>query len=279
MVTTAEDAAFMADLLCEVDHNSAVRKDSPPVKRMKSDAKRKVRILSPPLLNAKHRQKPALADEGYLPETPPAETRLAEDDDDDMRLVSDVDEVGLLQNSSTLPSSPTAMAVERRGLPSKANEDDVDDLMEVAPVLGHSGMTSASVNISASRPSRSLKKAAYPSPESSSPPRPAPEAIDASAWNDVTTKLNVLSSPATETVAHGKLRPQDVLEEDGGLRMFWLDYTEVNGSLCLFGKIKNKNSGKYVSCFVKVDNILRKLYFLPRERRHRQYPVPDRPEH
>jgi hypothetical protein len=35
---------------------------------------------------------------------------------------------------------------------------------------------------------------------------------------------------------------QDVVEDDGSLRIFWLDYTEVNGSLCLFGKVKNKQS-------------------------------------
>ena len=43
---------------------------------------------------------------------------------------------------------------------------------------------------------------------------------------------------------------------------------EINGSLCLFGKVKDKSTGKYVSCFVKIDNILRKLFFLPREYRH-----------
>ena len=49
--------------------------------------------------------------------------------------------------------------------------------------------------------------------------------------------------------------------------MFWTDYTEVNGSLCLFGKVRDKRSGSYVSAFIKIDNILRKLYFLPRSYR------------
>jgi DNA polymerase alpha subunit A len=51
--------------------------------------------------------------------------------------------------------------------------------------------------------------------------------------------------------------------------MFWTDYSEVNGSLCLFGKVQDKKTGSFVSCFVKVDNILRKLFFLPREYRQR----------
>jgi DNA polymerase alpha subunit A len=64
------------------------------------------------------------------------------------------------------------------------------------------------------------------------------------------------------------MRSEDVLEEDGSLRMFWMDYTEINGSLCLFGKVKDRSTGNYVSCFTKIDNIMRKLYFLPREHRH-----------
>lgn len=263
----------MADLLCEVDNNASIRKSSPPpIKKHKSENLRKVRVLSPPLSDAKPaRQKSTFADDGYLSETPPIEARL-EQDDDSMRLILDMDEDAPPQSDSVLPSSPTAKAVERKPLVrTKPEDEDVDDPMEVVPVVGHSGIASASVNISASRPTRSLKKTVYPSPESSSPTRPAPEAVDASAWNNVTTKLNVLSSsPATETASHGKLQSQDVLEDDGSLRIFWMDYTEVNGSLCLFGKIKNRTNGKYASCFVKVDNILRKLYFLPREYRHRK---------
>ena len=65
------------------------------------------------------------------------------------------------------------------------------------------------------------------------------------------------------------MKPQDAVEEDVSLRFFWLDYTDVNGSLCLFGKVKHKTTGQYLSAFVKVDNILRKLYFLPRQHKHR----------
>jgi len=74
--------------------------------------------------------------------------------------------------------------------------------------------------------------------------------------------LNVLSSSQTGSI--GKLDYNDVVEDDGSLRMFWTDYSEVNGSLCLFGKVKNRKTGSFASCFVKIDNILRKLFFLPR---------------
>ncbi len=171
--------------------------------------------------------------------------------------------------SDPLPSSPIAKAVERKAQTHIKEEEEDDDLMDVAPALGDEGVASTSVNMKGSRPVPKIQKTAYPSPQNSSPPLPAVADVDAAAWNAVTSKLNVLSSPASHTQTFGKMRPQDAVEEDGSLRMFWLDYTEVNGSLCLFGKVKNKSTGQYVSAFVKVDNILRKLYFLPREHRYR----------
>ncbi|KAI9828040.1 MAG: DNA-directed DNA polymerase alpha catalytic subunit pol1 [Thelocarpon impressellum] len=266
-VASAEDAAFMADLLGEVDHNLPLGKAPQSKRTIKSDARRKTRVLSPPVSETK----PRLHDfkgsggDGYLPDTPPVEQSF--DDDGFLRGMED----DAPMSDQHLPSSPTAKAMERKAHPPARPEDDADDddQMEIAQPLGHAGVVSASVNMSGSRPVPKIKKEAYPSPRSSSPVASAAEAIDAAAWNDVTTKLNVLSSsPATET-AFGKLKAQDSLEEDGTLRMFWIDYVEINGSLCLFGKVKDKSTGSFVSCFVKVDNILRKLFFLPREHRQR----------
>ena len=173
--------------------------------------------------------------------------------------------------SDPLPSSPTSKAVERKSQQSLKQEDEDDDIMEVAQVAGDRNVKIASVNISGSRPAPKIPKdIPYPSPENSSPARPPADTIDPSVWNDVTSKLNVLSSQGSETSSYGKIDLQNFLEGDGSLRMFWTDYTEVNGSLCLFGKVKDKHSGSYASTFMKVDNILRKLYFLPRAYRQRQ---------
>jgi DNA polymerase alpha subunit A len=163
------------------------------------------------------------------------------------------------------PSSPIAKAVERKShVAVKAEDDDEEDMMEVAQA---DRIFTASVNLNGTRPVPKIKKVeAYPSPVSSSPTRPPTHDVDVSAWNDVTEKLNVVnSSQASETMSFGKLDYNDAIEEDGSLRMFWTDYTEINGSLCLFGKVQNKKTGGFVSCFVKVDNILRKLFFLPRQ--------------
>ena len=169
--------------------------------------------------------------------------------------------------SDPVPSSPMAKAGERKAQTAVKVEEEEEDDMDIAPAFGDASAAVKSINMAGTRQAIKIKKPAYPSPQNSSPTLEAVPEVDAAAWNSVTSKLNVLSSPASDSQMFGKLRPQDALEEDGTLNMFWLDYTEVNGSLCLFGKVKNKKTGSFVSAFVKVDNILRKLYFLPREYR------------
>ena len=250
----------MADLLGEVDVNVAPRL---PLKTVKTASRHKTRVLSPPMFreNKVSLSKPRDARSStHLLNTPPLEPTYGDNED----YLGEMDE-DVFPPSDPIPSSPTANVVDRKGQNMIKIEEDDDDMMEVAQVIGHHKVKSASVNISGSRPAPKVAKApAYPSPASSSPTRPPADIVDASAWNDVTSKLNVLSSQESETTSFGKLQIEDATEADGSLRFFWTDYTEVNGSLCLFGKVKNKNSGAYVSAFVKVDNILRKLYFLPR---------------
>ncbi|KAL8752568.1 MAG: hypothetical protein Q9184_005687, partial [Pyrenodesmia sp. 2 TL-2023] len=255
---TAEDAAFMADLVAELDVKVPSRQ---PMKAIKNENRRKIRVLSPPvsqerpvsLPKREFKEKPAL-------NTPPMDAIF--DDNDFLPSVGDDD----LPMSDPVPSSPVQKAVERKSLIKPGAEDDDEDVMEVSQAVGSKDVKTASVNISGSRPAPKVikKEEAYPSPASSSPTRPPADAVDPSAWNDVTSKLNVLNSQSSETLSYGKIKIEDAVEADGTLRMFWTDYTEINGSLCLFGKVKEKSSNRYVSAFVKIDNILRKLYFLPR---------------
>lgn len=261
-MATAADKDFMDDLLGEIDTNP-VRRSAPRMRPVKSEARRKTRVLSPsisenrPAASKRH----ANDSDAYMPDTPPAKNTYADDDglptfDDDVPM-----------SDPPLQSSPVAKAVERRAQPAVKIEEEEDDLMEIAQPIGHIGVPTASVNMAGKRPIARIKKEDYSTPASSSPVGPS-TAVDASSWNDVTSKLNMMSSPAPQTTGVGKMRPEDALEEDGSLHMFWVDYTEINGSLCLFGKVKDKKSGNYASCFMKVDNVLRKLYFLPREHRH-----------
>ena len=260
----------MADLLGEVDTNIPSRL---PAKTVKTASRRKTRVLSPPVSQNRDRALPE-ASEGenpsHLLNTPPLEPTY--DDNDDFPTTALDDDVPM---SELMPSSPTANAAERKdhqSMKEEEEEEEEEDIMEVAQPVGSYNVKVASINLSGSRPApKALKKDPYPSPQSSSPTRLPVDVVDPSTWNDVTSKLNVLSSQGPETTAFGKLKIEDAIELDGSLHMFWTDYTEINGSLCLFGKVKDKNSGSFVSAFVKVDNILRKLYFLPRTHRQREY--------
>lgn len=266
-VATVEDAAFLAGLLGEVDTNLSSRL---PLKTIKTATRRKTRVLSPPISqtrtgsSAKSKENEHAS---HLLNTPPLEPVY----DDDMTFTGGLDDGDFPMNDE-MPSSPITKAVERKTRSLiKGEEAEEEDVMEVTQAIGDHNVKSASVNISGSRPAPRIKKdPPYPSPESSSPTRPPSDTVDPSTWNQVTSKLNVLSSEAPETRTYGKLQLEEAIEEDGSVRMFWTDYTEVNGSLCLFGRVKNRKTGSYVSAFVKVDNILRKLYFLPRTYRQRK---------
>lgn len=260
-VKTKADDDFLADLLGEVDTNVPRPTTHSSSRAKKPQEKRRTRALSPSIDDSRRpAPKRSKLSESRTPATPPVEQDFGGDD-----FMNGMDD-GDMDMDVALPSSPVTKAVQRKQAPVKAGEDDDDDddMMEVAQA---DGIATASVNMSGTRPVLRIKKAeAYPSPMSSSPTRPPTDDVDASAWNNVISTLNVVnSSQVTDAPSIGKLDHLDAIEEDGSLRMFWTDYTEVNGSLCLFGKVKCKKTGAFVSCFVRVDNILRKLFFLPRE--------------
>ena len=260
----------MANLLGDVDTNVNSQPNTTPMRTFKTESRRKTRVLSPPVSKQRVVQKPR-ADTTRLAHqqlnTPPIDS-VYEGHDDFLGDINDDDPL----MTDAAPSSPIANAIERKGHQSiKIEKEEEDELMEVAQAMGGYDGKTASVNLSGTRPAPKIaKKPAYPSPASSSPTRaPSSDALDPSTWNDLTSRLNVMSSP-TDTTSYGKLKMEDATEEDGSLRFFWTDYSEVNGSLCLFGKVKDKNSGLHVSAFVKVDNVFRKLFFLPRKYRQCQ---------
>ncbi|KAI9049196.1 hypothetical protein LZ554_007043 [Drepanopeziza brunnea f. sp. 'monogermtubi'] len=260
-VKTKADDDFLADLLGEVDTN-VPRPTAQSSRSRRVQDKRKARALSPGVSELpRHALKKTKVSDNRAPATPHVEPEFGDDGfmdtmDDDMVM------------DNPMPSSPVVKAVERKSnVAVKVEDDEEEDTMDVAQA---DGIVTARVNISGTRPPTKIKKAEpYPSPASSSPTRAPPQRVDASTWNNVTDRLNVVNSSQGETTSFGKLDHTDAIEEDGSLHMFWTDYTEVNGSLCLFGKVQNKTDRSFVSCFLKVDNILRKLFFLPREYRQR----------
>ena len=257
----------MNDLLGEVDINIASRA---PLKTVKTASRRKTRVLSPPVSREQKVSLPKRPGDNapaHLLNTPPLEPSHGDNSD----FLGGMDD-DYYPPEDPIPSSPTANAVDRKAQQAVKIEDEDEDMMEVAQAIGDYKVKAASVNMSGARPAPKIVKApAYPSPASSSPTRPPADLVDASAWNDVTSKLNVLNSQEPSASTFGKTKIEDAIGDDGSLLFFWTDYTEISGSLCLFGKVKDKNTGAHVSAFVKVDNILRKLYFLPMTYRQSEF--------
>lgn len=103
------------------------------------------------------------------------------------------------------------------------------------------------------------------------PPKKAdPDAVP--AWLKVYESLPVAESDpmgALQTSGSTSNSSSDVLvlEEDGSVRFFWLDYLELDGKLYFTGKLQDKNTGQWISCCVTVDGLERNVFVLPRERR------------
>src|ERR1700722_43585 len=151
----------MADLLGEVDINVLPAR-SYPRKVLKSDTRRKIQVLSPPLTQeSKPKAYPSRREthgHAKLVDTPPAPFTF---DDDDTVFNAAGDDYDLPM-SDPLPSSPIAKAVERKARVQVKEEEDDDELLDVAPALGNEDVASTSVNMKGSRPVPKVHKTGYP---------------------------------------------------------------------------------------------------------------------
>lgn len=90
------------------------------------------------------------------------------------------------------------------------------------------------------------------------------------AWLSVYDSLSVANDdtlgPLCGVASKVPTSNLSILEADGSLRFFWLDYLEHDGKLYFVGKTQDKNSKAWVSCCVAVENLERNLFILPRER-------------
>ncbi|KAI5852981.1 hypothetical protein DFP73DRAFT_534741 [Morchella snyderi] len=261
-IATEEDTDFMNSLLEEF--NSELPNDILSSKRTREEpSTRKTRRLSPALGDKKKLSglnKSANNDtRPPIPSSPPA-VRVFDDEDDEYGAPIVDDDIPM--SDAQIPPPPLAGTKQQKKVTFKQEEEDSDDDdLAIAEIKGNKGAKSEAINISASRPS--LMRVPEPQHAASTPRKPI--AIDSSAWKNLAGSLNVMSSPQVENTKYGKPATEDVLEEDGGLKIFWLDYTEVSGSLCLFGKVMDKGTNKYISAFLKIDGIQRSLFFLPKD--------------
>jgi DNA polymerase alpha subunit A len=118
-------------------------------------------------------------------------------------------------------------------------------------------------------------------PTEKKPPKPLPspapkkEEPDAKpSWLSVHDSLAVVSEdtlgPLSSSTSANSDTTISALEEDGSLRFFWLDYLENDGKLYFVGKLKDKVTGKWVSCCVTVEGMQRNLFVLQREKQVEQ---------
>ena len=88
---------------------------------------------------------------------------------------------------------------------------------------------------------------------------------------EMTTIQAASSAPLPNFSTLKEEAPQVPLKVEAGesLQMFWLDAFEDQerhpGSIFLFGKVPSEASGQYISCCVKIQNMERNLFFLPRK--------------
>lgn len=265
-----ENLDFMNDLLGEFDNDSPAEPIPLMSKKPRGEPVRKVHRLSPPLKDSKPvkiDQTPQAEKRGGEPGFASSPPLIAGNTDNDDQDYGSFDEDVDMGDAPVAPSSPVADAIKRKHW--KDEDDDGEEDLAVAQIQGSKSIRAEAVNIVASRPA---PKSETVKQEAAAPNKPV-AAIDPTAWASFAGGDNVMSSPALDNSDPGKLGPGDVVEEDGSIKMFWLDYTEVHGSLCLFGKVQEKKSEKYVSAFLKIDGMSRNLYFLPRETRYSKWPV------
>ena len=82
------------------------------------------------------------------------------------------------------------------------------------------------------------------------------------------SELDVVKAPT------GSVKVENVIEEDGTVRMFWLDQMEQDGVVHLVGKVLDRQTNKYVSACVSVNGIKRNLFVKPRAKRFRESRFP-----
>ncbi|KAF9422052.1 DNA-directed DNA polymerase alpha catalytic subunit pol1 [Podila epigama] len=93
------------------------------------------------------------------------------------------------------------------------------------------------------------------------------EVEDRQSWMTVDSKLNSAAYDSKEPELVMDVQESSIKEEDGTLRMYWIDACEHRGTVYLFGKVLQRTTNSYVSSCITVHDIERNLFLLPRPRR------------
>ncbi|KAG4303340.1 hypothetical protein PCK1_000304 [Pneumocystis canis] len=235
-ITTKEELDFMAGILGEIDDQALQRRSKTSPKSISIPRKR---LASPPLKNSTILNRLEKVNSIFAKQKLPKS--VAHPIDSDYQIQNQL-------YNDTIPSDPPSSIINVTD-DKLTTESEEENEFEIKQLIKHEIQPNES-NISSKLELPSLIPKNFPIPEITS--SPISEKINTSLWMDVNQSLNITSSPEVLPYTGKKANPDDFVEEDGSLKMFWLDYTELNNTLCLFGKVFNKNSQKYLSCFLQI---------------------------
>ncbi|KAL6948583.1 hypothetical protein ACO0QE_001055 [Hanseniaspora vineae] len=86
--------------------------------------------------------------------------------------------------------------------------------------------------------------------------------LDASSPNTSAVSSSLVSSSSNPFAK--KLDKETIFtNEDETIPFYWIDYSEINNTLVLYGKVKSTD-GNYYSCMVQAEQLYREVYFLPK---------------
>ncbi|GMK53505.1 hypothetical protein CspeluHIS016_0100910 [Cutaneotrichosporon spelunceum] len=156
--------------------------------------------------------------------------------------------------------------------PEPVGEEDEDEEMAIKPAARRrsgAAPTAARRRMVNSTAVKHVKREPTPEPEVEVKKpmfvrKPAPERAN---WQSVQAALADNADLDAVRVPQGSTKAGNVLEEDGSLNIFWLDFQEHDGVVHLIGKVLDRQSGKYVSACVSVQGIQRNLFVKPRAKR------------
>lgn len=147
--------------------------------------------------------------------------------------VTDVDALGETSIIEMNEESNSALGLIPK-IKSESDDENDDSGITVRPISNFSKAERPGAIMNAVRPENLPQAKAVPKTNEKTFLDPT----DASQWRDLKNSLPTYQSEGhSENSLPGKLAGKEVVRPDGTIRFFWIDFTEIGGSLCLFGKV------------------------------------------
>lgn len=166
-------------------------------------------------------------------------------------------------------SSVVTPAVERMGKLGvhSGSEDGFDASMDFSDIDMADFMNTDDIDVKPNVPAKKEPPAVKLNTQLIPNGANAPKKEDSTApsWLSVYDSLATVSEDTLGSKPAFSSKPSvNATEEDGSIKLFWLDYLEHGGKLHLIGKVKDKSSNTWSSACLSIQGIQRNLFALPR---------------